>query len=185
MLVQHLTEKLMQPTSPKGDAACSSGAAVDDKAAMAAVLSQYNEALNASSVDRSLALYADDGRLHAAVQPVRRRQGRGARGVSEGLRCHHPAREIHHQGDRADVADLGVRSTNSAGTNKINATRAVSAEGNQELFIFRKGGDGAWKIAPTAFPRPVRRSRNAPTCAGRARSGGLRPTPHAINKHQL
>lgn len=48
--------------------------------------------------------------------------------------------------------------TNSAGTNKINATGAVSVEGNQELFVFKKEGD-AWKIArysfsPTSPPQP-------------------------------
>jgi hypothetical protein len=31
--------------------------------------------------------------------------------------------------------------TNSAGTNKINASGAVSVEGNQELFVFKKEGD--------------------------------------------
>ena len=41
--------------------------------------------------------------------------------------------------------------TNSAGTNKVNATGAVSAEGNQELFIFRKGDACKWKIARYSF----------------------------------
>jgi hypothetical protein len=41
--------------------------------------------------------------------------------------------------------------TNSAGTNKINATGATSAEGNQELFVFHKGDDCAWKIARYSF----------------------------------
>ena len=41
--------------------------------------------------------------------------------------------------------------TNSAGTNKINATSAVSAEGNQELFIFKKGIDGKRRIARYSF----------------------------------
>jgi ketosteroid isomerase-like protein len=41
--------------------------------------------------------------------------------------------------------------TNSAGTNTVNATGARSAEANQELFIFRKGPDGAWKIARYSF----------------------------------
>jgi ketosteroid isomerase-like protein len=49
--------------------------------------------------------------------------------------------------------------TNSAGTNKINATGAVSAEGNQELFVFKKDDEGVWKIArysfsPTSPPQP-------------------------------
>jgi ketosteroid isomerase-like protein len=41
--------------------------------------------------------------------------------------------------------------TNSAGTVTVNATGAKSAEANQELFIFRKGPDGAWKIARYSF----------------------------------
>jgi hypothetical protein len=41
--------------------------------------------------------------------------------------------------------------TNSAGTNKINATGAVGAEGNQELFIFKKETDGKWRIARYSF----------------------------------
>ena len=41
--------------------------------------------------------------------------------------------------------------TNSAGTNKINATEAAGTEGNQELFIFKKGGDGKWRIARYSF----------------------------------
>jgi ketosteroid isomerase-like protein len=41
--------------------------------------------------------------------------------------------------------------TKSAGTQKINATGALGAEGNQELFVFRKGDDGKWRIARYSF----------------------------------
>ncbi len=41
--------------------------------------------------------------------------------------------------------------TNSAGTMTLNATGAQSTEGNQELFIFKKGTDGRWKIARYSF----------------------------------
>ena len=41
--------------------------------------------------------------------------------------------------------------TNSAGTQKINATGATSPEANQELFIFQKGDDGTWRIARYSF----------------------------------
>ena len=46
--------------------------------------------------------------------------------------------------------------TNSAGTQKVNATGATSAEANQELFIFKKSDDGRWQIARYAFPPPIR-----------------------------
>ena len=41
--------------------------------------------------------------------------------------------------------------TNSAGTEKINATGATSREANQELFIFKTGDDGTWRIARYSF----------------------------------
>ena len=41
--------------------------------------------------------------------------------------------------------------TNSAGTTTDHATGTKSAEGNQELFIFKKGVEGAWKIARYSF----------------------------------
>jgi len=41
--------------------------------------------------------------------------------------------------------------TNSAGTQKVNATGATSAEANQELFIFKKSDDGRWQIARYSF----------------------------------
>jgi ketosteroid isomerase-like protein len=51
----------MQPNSTQGAPAPDAATAEADRAAITAVLSDYNEALNASSVTRSLALYADDG----------------------------------------------------------------------------------------------------------------------------
>jgi ketosteroid isomerase-like protein len=41
--------------------------------------------------------------------------------------------------------------TNSAGIQMINDTGATSAEGNQELFIFKKDEDGKWRIARYSF----------------------------------
>jgi hypothetical protein len=41
--------------------------------------------------------------------------------------------------------------TNFAGSNKIHATGAVGAEGNKELFIFKKGPDDKWRIARYSF----------------------------------
>ena len=49
--------------------------------------------------------------------------------------------------------------TNSAGTTLNHATGAISKEGNQELFIFRKEKDGRFRIARYSFsttnPRKV------------------------------
>jgi uncharacterized protein (TIGR02246 family) len=41
--------------------------------------------------------------------------------------------------------------TNSAGMQGINVTGATSPEANQELFIFKMGDDGKWRIARYSF----------------------------------
>src|SRR5580698_200636 len=55
----------------------------------------------------------------------------------------------------AEIVELGpgwaLARTNSAGTTTDHATGKKSAEGNQELFIFEKDDDGAWKIARYSF----------------------------------
>jgi uncharacterized protein (TIGR02246 family) len=41
--------------------------------------------------------------------------------------------------------------TNSVGTTGHASTGKTTAEANQELFIFRKAGDGKWRIARYSF----------------------------------
>jgi ketosteroid isomerase-like protein len=41
--------------------------------------------------------------------------------------------------------------TNSAGTTGHASTGKTTTEANQELFIFRKDGDGKWRIARYSF----------------------------------
>ncbi len=41
--------------------------------------------------------------------------------------------------------------TNSAGTTRHASTGKTTSEANQELFIFRKGTDGTWRIARYSF----------------------------------
>ena len=41
--------------------------------------------------------------------------------------------------------------TNSAGTTDHHSTGKTTAESNQELFIFKKGDDGKWRIARYSF----------------------------------
>ena len=41
--------------------------------------------------------------------------------------------------------------TNSAGTRAHTSTGKTTAEANQELFIFKKGTDGRWRIARYSF----------------------------------
>jgi uncharacterized protein (TIGR02246 family) len=128
------------------------GAAVDtDEAAIAAVLTKYNDALNASSVESSLALYVDDGVFMPPYSP----SAVGKLAVRKAYQKVFDTITLHVKFTIEEIVQISptwafVR-TNSAGTNKVNATEVIGAEGNQELFVFKKGDDGAWKIARYSF----------------------------------
>jgi uncharacterized protein (TIGR02246 family) len=121
------------------------------------VLAEYNEALNASSVERSLALYAEDG----VFMPPYGQSAVGKAAVRKAYRKVFDTIKLDVKFAIEEIVQMSptwafVR-TNSAGTNTVNATGAMSAEGNQELFVFKKD-HGAWKIArysfsPTSPPR--------------------------------
>ena len=51
---------------------------------------------------------------------------------------------------RQTAPDWAFVRTNSAGTQRVNATGATTKEANQELFIFQKVQD-SWKIARYSF----------------------------------
>src|SRR6266545_4707968 len=89
------------------------------------VISVYEAALNASSADAMMPLYADDGVFNAITLRLKVN-------VSEAIQM---------------APDWAFVRTSSAGEMTVNATGAQSAEGNQELFIFKKSADGSWKIA--------------------------------------
>jgi uncharacterized protein (TIGR02246 family) len=122
-----------------------------DEAAIRSVMSSYEAALNASSTDAAMPLYAEDGVFMApnnqsAVGKAALRQAYDAVFKAITLKV------------KFAIAELVVMApqwayvrTNSTGTQKINATGATSAEANQELFIFKKGDDGKWRIARYSF----------------------------------
>jgi uncharacterized protein (TIGR02246 family) len=129
-----------------------------DKAAITSVLSAYEAALNASDTEAVRRLYAEDVVLMRPFRPsvvgkaaVRQPSVAGPR-VSK-LNIKFTIAEIVEM-----APDWAFARTNSAGTITVTATGATSPEANQELFIFRKDADGAWKIARYSFsptiPRP-------------------------------
>jgi uncharacterized protein (TIGR02246 family) len=141
--------------SPAASAATTPAA---DKAAITSVLSAYEAALNASDTDAVRRLCADDVVLMRPFRPsvvgkaaVRQPSVAGPR-VSK-LNIKFTIAEIVEM-----APDWAFARTNSAGTITVTATGATSPEANQELFIFRKDADGAWKIARYSFsptiPRP-------------------------------
>jgi uncharacterized protein (TIGR02246 family) len=122
-----------------------------DEAAVRGVLSAYQDALNASNTEAVMPLYTEDG----VFMPPNNQSAVGKAAVRRAYDAVFKAITLNV---KFTVAELVVMSpqwafvrTNSAGTNKINATAATSPEGNQELFIFKKEADGKWRIARYSF----------------------------------
>jgi uncharacterized protein (TIGR02246 family) len=119
--------------------------------AVATVLASYQDALNASNTDAVMRLYAEDG----VFMPPYSKSAIGAAAVRQAYDAVFKAIKLSVKFDVAEVVELAPNwafaRTNSAGTVTVNATGAKSAEANQELFIFKKGVDGRWKIARYSF----------------------------------
>jgi len=127
------------------------GSAPADEAAIGSVMSSYEAALNASNTDAVMPLYVEDGVFMAP-------NNQSAVGKAAVRRAYDTVFKAVMLKVKFTIAELVVISpqwafvrTNSAGTQKINATGAKSAEANQELFIFKKSDDGRWQIARYSF----------------------------------
>ena len=119
--------------------------------AVTALLAKYNEALNASSTEAVMLLYAEDG----VFMPPYSQSAVGSAAVRTAYDAVFKAITLNVKFTIAEIVELGPEwafaRTNSAGTTTDHATGKKSAEGNQELFIFKKADDGAWKIARYSF----------------------------------
>ncbi len=124
---------------------------IGDEASIRNVMAAYNEALNGGATAAVLPLYADDGVFMPPYSPSaigREAVGKAYDAVFQELRF-----DV-----KFTIAELVVMApdwayvrTNSAGTTGHASTGRTTAEANQELFIFRKDGDGAWRIARYSF----------------------------------
>jgi len=116
-----------------------------------ALLAKYNEALNASSTDAVMPLYAEDG----VFMPPYSQSAVGSKAVRKAYDAVFKAITLNVKFTIAEIVEVGsgwaFARTNSAGTTTDHTTGRKSAEGNQELFIFWKEPDGAWKIARYSF----------------------------------
>ena len=129
------------------------------KEAITALLAKYNEALNASSTDAVMPLYAEDGVFMLPYSPT----AVGTEAVRKAYDAVFKAITLNVKFTIAEIVELAPEwafaRTNSAGTTLDQATETKSAEGNQELFILKKDSDGFWKIARYSFSStaPLRR----------------------------
>jgi uncharacterized protein (TIGR02246 family) len=138
--------------SPAASAATISAA---DKAAITSVLSAYEAALNASDTEAVRRLYAEDVVL---MRPFRQSVV-GKAAVRQSYVAGPRVSKLNIKFKIAEIVEMApdwaFARTNSAGTITVNTTGATSAEANQELFIFRKDADGAWKIARYSFSSTI------------------------------
>jgi uncharacterized protein (TIGR02246 family) len=126
-------------------------ATAQDDAAIRSVLSSNEAALNASNTEAVMPLYTEDGvfmapNLQSAIGKAAVRQAYDAVFKAITLKVKFTIAELVMMS-----SEWAFVRTNSAGTQKVNASGAASAEANQELFIFKKGGDGMWRIARYSF----------------------------------
>ena len=121
-----------------------------EEEAVAGVLAEYERALNASSTEQVMKLYAPDGVFMAQHFP----SSVGADSVRKAYDSVFAAITLKVKFDIAEVRQLApewaMARTNSKGTVNVHATGKTNPEANQELFLFQKLGD-SWKIARYCF----------------------------------
>jgi uncharacterized protein (TIGR02246 family) len=121
------------------------------KEAVTALLAKYNDALNASSTDAVMPLYAEDGVFMPPYSP----SAVGPEALRKAYDAVFRAITLNVKFTISEIVELAPEwafaRTNSAGTTLDHATETKSAEANQELFIFRKDSSASWKIARYSF----------------------------------
>ena len=129
----------------------SSATVTKEDAAIRSALASYNDALNGGKTAAALPLYTEDG----VFMPPYNQSAVGEEAVRKAYDAVFDELKFHV---KFAIAELVVMSptwayvrTNSAGTTEHHSTGRTTAEANQELFIFKKGGDGKWRIARYSF----------------------------------
>lgn len=122
-----------------------------DRAAIEALLSGYEEALNASDAGKVMTLYAADG----VFMPQHSQPSVGAVAIRAAYDAVFAAIALDVEFQIDEIAQIAPNwifaRTRSEGFVTINATGGKVAEANQELFIFTKTDAGEWKIARYIF----------------------------------
>jgi uncharacterized protein (TIGR02246 family) len=121
-----------------------------DEKAIAAVLLDYEGALNRSDTAAVMKLYSPDG----VFMPQHFPSSVGTEAVRKAYDGVFRAITLTVKFAIAEIKqvdpDWAFARTNSAGTVRVSATGQSSPEANQELFVFQKVGSD-WKIARYCF----------------------------------
>jgi len=123
----------------------------EDEAAIRNVMASYNDALNGGRTAAVMPLYADDG----VFMPPYSQSAVGKASVEKAYDAVFDELKFNVKFTIAELVVMAPRwayvRTNSAGTTGHHSTGRTTEEANQELFIFRKGDDGRWRIARYSF----------------------------------
>jgi uncharacterized protein (TIGR02246 family) len=115
------------------------------------LLSTYEAALNASNTNAIMQLYADDGVFMAPHSPP----NIGKQAVRNAYDAVFDAITLKIDFEVDEITQVAPNwafaRTRSHGFVTINVTGDSGPEANQELFIFARTDDGAWKIARYIF----------------------------------
>jgi uncharacterized protein (TIGR02246 family) len=122
-----------------------------DEADIRGVVATYNDALNGGKTPMVMPLYDEDGIFMAPYSP----SCIGKTAVQQAYDKVFAELTFHVTFNIAEVVQVSptwafVR-TNSAGTTEHAPSGKTLVEANQELFIFKKGDDGQWRIARYSF----------------------------------
>lgn len=122
-----------------------------DRTKIEAVLSTYEKALNESSTDTVMTLYANDG----VFMPQHSLPNVGPKAVRAAYSHVFQAIKLNIKFTIDEIKQISPEwafaRTRSAGFVTINATGDKGPEANQELFVFQKQESGEWKIARYIF----------------------------------
>ena len=139
------------PVRAEDQSVVSDAAVAEAKAGVTATLNAYSDALNGGKTEAVLPLYADDGIFMPPYSP----SAIGKDAVKIAYDKVFAELKFHVKFTVAEMVVMAptwayVR-TNSAGTTDHHSTGKTTQEANQELFIFKKGDDGKWRIDRYSF----------------------------------
>jgi uncharacterized protein (TIGR02246 family) len=151
MVVRYMSTVLGAVALAVGAFAGNGIAAADDKAGIESTLAAYNKALNGGETAAVLPLYTEDG----VFMPPFSQSAIGRDAVRNAYENVFKELKFDVVFNIAELVQMAptwayVR-TNSAGTTAHSSTGKTTSEANQELFIFKKGDDGRWRIARYSF----------------------------------